>query len=368
MRPMQTSSFGHRVFDTAANSPELQMIDLALGDLGAGTFRTSHVTSALAAPVAMLAGAVGLMGLWAVVPKEQSLPGPAPAIVVASATSLQSSAVAQAAELKDQAVDQLLVDLGAPVALVRPPVAQMTATAAQTVAGLRDAEMNMVSAADLDAQARLQAMQASFRESGLDARAYMAPLANEAPAVHAPVSPLELRDVRVLAARLDLDPDLARGLQQTARRLTAAHTLAEAEAAMPLSNPVDDPVRSSPFGTRIDPFTGAAAFHPGQDFSGHYGQPIHVTAPGVVSFVGQRSGYGNVIEVDHGYGFKTRYGHLQAFDVGVGRQVKTGDVIGRMGSTGRSTGVHLHYEVWASGRLLDPARFLRFPEGVSQPG
>ena len=118
-------------------------------------------------------------------------------------------------------------------------------------------------------------------------------------------------------------------------------------------------MRSSPFGTRTDPFTHVAAFHPGQDFSGHYGEPIHVTAPGVVSFAGQRSGYGNCVEVDHGHGFKTRYGHLEAFAAGVGQAVKTGDVIGRMGSTGRSTGVHLHYEVWASGRLLNPAPFLK---------
>ena len=222
------------------------------------------------------------------------------------------------------------------------------------MAALRETEAGLVSAAELDAQARLKDSRAAFRATGLDARPYMAQAISPAG-----LSPLELRDARVLAAHLDVDPTLARQVQHTARDLMAAQALSAAAAALPLATPVDDPVRSSPFGTRTDPFTGVAAFHPGQDFSGHYGQPIHVTAPGVVSFVGQRTGYGNCVEVDHGHGFKTRYGHLEAFAAGVGQAVKTGDVIGRMGSTGRSTGVHLHYEVWASGRLLNPAPFLK---------
>jgi murein DD-endopeptidase MepM/ murein hydrolase activator NlpD len=176
------------------------------------------------------------------------------------------------------------------------------------------------------------------------------------------LSAKDLKDARALGARLDLDAGLARQVQQTARDLMAARALDAAAAALPLAIPVDDPVRSSGFGVRVDPFTHVPAFHPGQDFSGHYGEAIHVTAPGVVSFVGQRTGYGNCVEVDHGHGFKTRYGHLSRFTVGVGTPVKTGDVIGRMGSTGRSTGVHLHYEVWASGHLENPARFLSGPE------
>ena len=151
---------------------------------------------------------------------------------------------------------------------------------------------------------------------------------------------------------------MARQVERTAHDLIAARTLDQAAAALPLATPVEDPVRSSGFGMRVDPFTRQMAFHPGQDFAGRYGEPIHVTAPGVISFVGQRSGYGNCVEVDHGFGLKTRYGHLSGFTLGVGSAVKTGDVIGRMGSTGRSTGVHLHYEVWASGRLLNPAPFL----------
>ena len=299
----------------------------------------------------MLAGAAGLLAVWAAASQwpmasDNGLP-------VKAATPRQVQAVQHAALSTDDRLVHLLTDLGAP-ALARPPVIRLTATAAGTAAELRRVEVAMVSAADRDARTRMDAARATFRSTGLDARGYAGP--NATPLG---LSPLELRDPRVLAARLDVDPALARQVEHTARDLAAARALTQAAAALPLAVPVDDPVLSSPFGVRIDPFTRLAAFHPGQDFSGHYGDAIRVTAPGVVSFAGQRAGYGNCVEVDHGYGFKTRYGHLSGFVVGVGTPVKTGDVIGRMGSTGRSTGVHLHYEVWASGQLKDPARFLK---------
>jgi murein DD-endopeptidase MepM/ murein hydrolase activator NlpD len=129
---------------------------------------------------------------------------------------------------------------------------------------------------------------------------------------------------------------------------------------------VETPVRTSGFGARIDPFTHHGAFHPGQDFAGAYMTPIHATAPGVVAFTGQRTGYGNVVEIDHGGGFKTRYAHLQAISVAMGQRVGIGQRIGAMGSTGRSTGVHLHYEVWENGRVQDPTRFLKAGDYVQQ--
>jgi murein DD-endopeptidase MepM/ murein hydrolase activator NlpD len=274
--------------------------------------------------------------------------------MITAATRLQAYSEARTAAHDDLALTRLLVDLGAPVRLSQPSPLVLTTTAMQAVASVRRAEADMVSAADLQAQAILKRDQAAFRAAGLNARAYMA----MAPAPATGVLKVDLRDPRLLAARLDVDAPLARQVERTAHDLIAAHTLDLAAAALPLAMPVDDPVRSSGFGMRMDPFTHQMAFHPGQDFAGRYGEPIHVTAPGVVSFVGQRSGYGNCVEVDHGYGLKTRYGHLSGFTLGVGSPVRTGEVIGRMGSTGRSTGVHLHYEVWASGRLLNPSPFL----------
>jgi murein DD-endopeptidase MepM/ murein hydrolase activator NlpD len=317
-------------------------------DLGAPARRTTGALSALLAPVAMTVGALGLLGLWALAPHmpDAAAPDLRPAI--------RSSGAAGVAAAHDPALGRFLVSLGAPVALAQPPLPSLTTTASQTQADLRAVQTRMILAVDQLARARLASDSAAFRATGLNPRAYMTvgDAATQAGA---------LKDPRQLAVRLDVDPALARQAQQTAQDLIAARTLDGAMAALPRAIPVADPVRSSGFGVRIDPFTHVPAFHPGQDFSGHYGEAIHVTAPGVVSFVGQRTGYGNCVEVDHGFGFKTRYGHLSRFTVGVGAPVKTGDVIGRMGSTGRSTGVHLHYEVWASGHLENPARFLTGP-------
>ena len=339
----------------ANSSSRLTAIDSVVSRLEARVSGLRRTGTAMLAPAAMLLGAVGLVGSWAATPKGAVWTPAADPAGGAPAAPPPAGTAKHPPPPHPPARSRLLVDLGAPRPLTAlAPVARLTATAAQTATSLRDAEAHLVSMADLDAQSRLKDMRATFRATGLDARPYMA-----AASASPDLSPLELRDARVLAARLDVDPGVARQVQRTARDLMAARALGDAAASLPLSTPVDDPVRSSPFGTRTDPFTGAAAFHPGQDFAGHSGEAIHVTAPGVVSFAGLRTGYGNCVEVDHGYGFKTRYGHLEAFAAGVGQTVKTGDVIGRMGSTGRSTGVHLHYEVWASGRLQDPARFLK---------
>jgi len=115
---------------------------------------------------------------------------------------------------------------------------------------------------------------------------------------------------------------------------------------------------SSGFGFRVDPFTGAGAFHPGLDFRGPIGAPIYAAARGTVSFVGQRSGYGNCVEIDHGNGLITRYAHMSGFRTTIGKAVQPGEVIGLIGSTGRSTGPHLHFEVRINDRPVNPRPFL----------
>ncbi|MDR6833759.1 MULTISPECIES: M23 family metallopeptidase [unclassified Sphingopyxis] len=128
--------------------------------------------------------------------------------------------------------------------------------------------------------------------------------------------------------------------------------------AVPSGNPADVLMMSSGFGYRSDPFTGAGAMHAGLDFRGPIGTPILAAAPGRVSFVGTKSGYGNVVEVDHGQGIMTRYAHLSGFTSKVGSQVAAGQQIAKMGSTGRSTGSHLHFEVRLNGVAVNPRRFL----------
>ena len=115
---------------------------------------------------------------------------------------------------------------------------------------------------------------------------------------------------------------------------------------------------SSTMGPRRDPITGGADYHSGVDIAGERGQPVHATAAGTVRQVGYQGAYGNLVTIDHGFGLESRYGHLLRATVKVGAKVQRGDVIGQIGSTGRSTGNHLHYEVLANGRLLNPLQLL----------
>ena len=115
---------------------------------------------------------------------------------------------------------------------------------------------------------------------------------------------------------------------------------------------------TSTMGARRDPITGGADYHPGLDIAGNKGQPVYATAAGRVTQVGYQGAYGNLVVIDHGFGLETRYGHLSGFQVRKGDHVKRGDVIGRLGATGRATGAHLHYEVMANGRLLNPLQLL----------
>ena len=130
--------------------------------------------------------------------------------------------------------------------------------------------------------------------------------------------------------------------------------------AVPVRKPVDGAVdMSSPFGVRTDPFLGKAAMHTGIDLRGDYGEPVHATAAGIVTMAGREGGYGNLVEIDHGNGLATRYGHLSVIDVKVGQLIRIGQVIGKIGSTGRSTGPHLHYETRIHNEAVDPQKFLR---------
>jgi len=115
---------------------------------------------------------------------------------------------------------------------------------------------------------------------------------------------------------------------------------------------------SAGYGMRADPFTGARDFHPGLDISADKGTPILATAAGKVELAAPSGDYGNLVIVDHGYGLVTRYGHLSKFAVWAGREVKRGEVLGYVGSTGRATGPHLHYEVLANGKLINPMQLL----------
>lgn len=140
--------------------------------------------------------------------------------------------------------------------------------------------------------------------------------------------------------------------------LARMDALASGLASLPQVQPAQVAYVSSSFGYRADPFNGTAAFHAGLDFPGPMGSAIYAAANGTVTYVGQRQGYGNCIEITHGNGLLTRYAHLSGFGARIGQKVDAGARIGAMGSTGRSTGPHLHFEVRINDRPVNPRPFL----------
>lgn len=131
------------------------------------------------------------------------------------------------------------------------------------------------------------------------------------------------------------------------------------EEVMPAGKPIIKGWTSSFYGMRTDPFTGHKAHHKGVDFAGKLGSDIVSVGSGVVTWAGRRYGYGLLVEVNHGNGYATRYGHAKDVLVKVGDTIKKGQVVALMGSTGRSTGPHVHFEVWHNGEVVDPMEYIR---------
>ena len=159
-------------------------------------------------------------------------------------------------------------------------------------------------------------------------------------------------------------PSESQSFERALTRVNIARAYADKLSATLVSVPVREPVTgeidfSSPYGVRVDPFLHVPAMHTGIDFRGTFGEPIHATAAGTVTSAGWSGGYGQMVEVDHGNGLATRYGHLSEIDVKVGQSMRIGQVVGRLGSTGRSTGPHLHYETRVDGEAVDPQKFLK---------
>ncbi|MAI89546.1 M23 family metallopeptidase [Ponticaulis sp.] len=165
----------------------------------------------------------------------------------------------------------------------------------------------------------------------------------------------------------DIDSQFSNRVVQVAARMEESNYYQNVIDTLPLGEPISVPFReTSGYGLRTDPFNRRPAFHAGMDMAAYHRAPIVAAGPGVVTFAGPRSGYGRLVEIDHGFGFRTRYGHLNSVDVQVGDEIQMGDLVGRMGTTGRSTGPHLHYEVWFRGKTYNPVNFLRAGQHVHQ--
>ncbi len=158
-------------------------------------------------------------------------------------------------------------------------------------------------------------------------------------------------------------PPASEGFQRALFRVNLARSeadqLSDTLRTVPVRSPVTGEIdETSPFGVRMDPFLHEPAMHTGIDIRGEVGESVHATAAGKITIAGWDGGYGNMVEIDHGNGLSTRYGHLSQIDVRVGDEVRIGQVIGRIGSTGRSTGPHLHYETRIDGTPVNPEKFL----------
>lgn len=249
---------------------------------------------------------------------------------------------------------------GAATALAPTPVDQDAPAVRRIVAVAADQE-RLITKAEQFARSRAERLRLAFRLAGLNPASFGAAAGS---GLGGPL--IEANDPRALGAVLDVDPAFAARIQRASTNLTEMRSLQRTIEKIPVNRPAEDVRTTSGYGVRFDPFNARPTMHLGLDFAGPFMTPIRSTAPGVVSFAGVRSGYGNTVEIDHGRGFKTRYAHLQTFNVRPGERVAVGQRIGAMGSTGRSTGVHLHYEIWVNGRPQNPARFVKAGDYVQQ--
>ena len=196
------------------------------------------------------------------------------------------------------------------------------------------------------ALARTSKAEAAIRQFGLNPDVLARQARNAQGGVFEPFFGSAKKDVR--------DPRFLK----LAASLSRMDAMERALAAIPTSRPAAVMMTSSGFGFRSDPFTGGGAMHAGLDFKGPVGTPILAAAQGRVTFAGFNGGYGKTVEITHANGLLTRYAHLSGVHVARGQMVKRGLQIGRMGSTGRSTGSHLHFEVRLNGRAINPRKFL----------
>jgi len=173
--------------------------------------------------------------------------------------------------------------------------------------------------------------------------------------------PLGMGGPTQLAPAAHLEPPAFSTLQ---RRLRKRRALLEAAESLPSRPPAEDYYLSSRFGPRRDPFTNQRSHHSGLDLAGWRGETIYAAAGGRVVEAGREPAYGRMVEIDHGAGFVTRYGHMHRLQVKAGEHVDRGETIGEMGSTGRSTSTHLHWEVWFEGEPIDPLPFIKAADDV----
>lgn len=265
-------------------------------------------------------------------------------------------------EQRQRIITGVLTGKGSPEDVGEPvPAAEVTGDskiAQEVLAPLRKVEARQAKLAEQarkTAQLRIHLTTSHLRSLGIKPERYVAggmggpfePVTSEAAAAAASSA--------TAAAETSADAQF-RSLFQTWQKLDV---LEQTVISIPSMQPVENVKLTSSFGVRSDPFHGSAAMHAGVDIPGPLGTPIYATADGVVGRAGRSGGYGNLITVNHGKGIETRYGHLSKILVASNTRVRRGQLIGLMGSTGRSTGSHLHYEVRIDGAAVNPMPFMQ---------
>jgi murein DD-endopeptidase MepM/ murein hydrolase activator NlpD len=253
-------------------------------------------------------------------------------------------------------------DAISPAMLARHPALKVLGIETGRVASIGVSETALLSGTEQRLAERVTTLQDIIRRTGIDPQQYARKFA-DAEGIGGPDIPLQSVQIEGIS-----DNTFKNAYLNAAAVLEQMNGIFASLRHIPLTTPVhgDQFNRTSGFGPRIDPFTGRASFHPGLDFAGPWGAPIAATAPGTVVWAGPKGGYGNLVEIDHGYGIHTRYGHLSAILVRVGARVSQGAPIGRLGSTGRSTGPHVHYEVWYDDVVRNPSNFIEAGRHVLQ--
>ena len=247
------------------------------------------------------------------------------------------------------------------LAMPRNPAFRILAQQTERVTRLSSLETSLLQGVDHQVATRVDALEALLRRVGMDPAVFEP--GGQGAAIGGPDVPMQEVHIDGIA-----DAAFTSAYAGASAHGKELDSLFSGLKHVPLTTPVHGAgfELTSDFGPRIDPFTHRVSFHPGLDFAGAWGSTVTSTAPGVVVFAGSRGGYGNMVEIDHGYGLHTRYGHLASILVHVGARVNKGAPVGRLGSTGRSTGPHVHYEVWLADVVRDPSRFIEAGRHVLQ--
>ncbi|HPR44786.1 MAG TPA: M23 family metallopeptidase [Ottowia sp.] len=244
------------------------------------------------------------------------------------------------------------VVLGAGLAVVATRYVMERNASAQELAALRQQVTDLSNFTSAEINAKLTALRKSERMVG-DVAEYL-----KARGINVKPVSVERRKGVPNPAAGGVAPSASRPVPYTGSFASDTENLLQALQNTPIGVPHDGAL-SSPFGVRSNPFTGRGAeMHGGLDFKGDIGEAVHATARGKVVFAGRQGGYGNLVQVAHAHGYVTAYAHLSRIDVKPGQLLEAGDVVGALGSTGRSTGPHLHYEVQRDGERVDPEHFL----------